>query len=147
MTEDQTNNSKLMWIIAGALVVIVALGVAYMWLNTKNTQDQDKELEQLVNTTPKPKPKVKAPPVAESVQAASEAVDEHALVKEDILREQVPQNASLAKEELARLEDIQKQLNDQDESLKGQHQDADKLIQLKEEQIKLLEQQMSAKNS
>lgn len=147
MTEDQTNNSKLMWIIVGALVVIVALGAAYMWLNTKNTQDQDKELEQLVNTTPKPKPKVKAPPVAESVQAASEAVDEHALVKEDILREQVPQNASLAKEELARLEDIQKQLNDQDESLKGQHQDADKLIQLKEEQIKLLEQQMSAKNS
>ncbi|QIO06959.1 hypothetical protein [Acinetobacter shaoyimingii] len=147
MTEDQTNNSKLMWVIVGALVVIVALGAAYMWLNTKNTQDQDKELEQLVNTTPKPKPKVKAPPVAESVQAASEAVDEHALVNEDILREQVPQNASLAKEELARLEDIQKQLNDQDESLKGQHQDADKLIQLKEEQIKLLEQQMSAKNS
>lgn len=144
MTEDQTNNSKLMWVIVGALVVIVALGAAYMWFSSDT---QDKELEQLVNSAPKPKPQAKAPPVAESVQAASEAVNDHALVKEDILQEQVPQNASLAKEEIARLEDIQKQLNDQDETLKGQHQDADKLIQLKEEQIKLLEEQMGVKNS
>lgn len=63
------------------------------------------------------------------------------LVNEDLLKERSPANAALAKEEIARLEDIQKQLQDQEANLKAQHQDADQLIKLKEEQILLLEKQ------
>ena len=143
MALDQINNSKLIWLIGGGLIIIVALGAAYFWLSSNS----EPEVQQVA--IPAPKPKVEAPPVVEPVmeQPASEAVDENALVKEDILKEQVPENASLAKEEIARLDDIQKQLNEQENSLKGQHVDADKLIQLKEEQIKLIEQQIAAKSS
>ncbi len=52
-------------------------------------------------------------------------------------------NAALAKEEVAKLDDIQNQLNDQRALLKQQHNDADELIKLKEEQIKILEAQLA----
>ena len=55
----------------------------------------------------------------------------------------MPENASLAKEEVAKLDDIQVQLNEQKATLDAQHSDADQLIQLKEEQIKLLEAQLA----
>ena len=57
----------------------------------------------------------------------------------------MPENAALAKEEIAKLEDIQSQLTEQEKTLKAQHTDADQLIKLKEEQIKLLEAQLSQK--
>ena len=47
------------------------------------------------------------------------------------------------KEEAAKLDDIQSQLKEQEDLLKAQHSDADQLIQLKEEQIKLLEAQLT----
>ena len=65
------------------------------------------------------------------------------LVEENITELPVPENASLAKEEIAKLDDIQSQLNDQETTLKQQHNDADELIKLKEEQIKLLEAQLA----
>lgn len=64
------------------------------------------------------------------------------LVEESILKAAVPNNESLAKEEIAKLDDIQHQLKDQKQELQAQHHDADTLIKLKEEQIKLLEAQL-----
>ena len=64
-----------------------------------------------------------------------------------MVKDEVPQNESLAKEEVARLDDIQKQLDEQAKILKSQHADADQLIKLKEEQIKLLEQQLSTQQN
>ena len=84
-----------------------------------------------------------ATPVEQS--AASETANVE-LVKESILKDKIPENTSLAKEEVAKLEDIQKQLDDQQQNLKSQHADADQLIKLKEEQIKLLQQQIAAQN-
>ena len=46
---------------------------------------------------------------------------------------------------MAKLDDIQSQLNEQEAMLKAQHADADELITLKEEQIKLLEAQLAQK--
>ena len=65
------------------------------------------------------------------------------LVTEDLLKAPVPENPALAKEEVAKLDDIQNQLNDQRALLKQQHNDADELIKLKEEQIKILEAQLA----
>ena len=81
-------------------------------------------------------------PAAESVTATDP--DTIQLVNEDLLNAAVPQDQSLAKEEVAKLEDIQTQLNDQQQMLSTQHSQADELIRLKEEQIQLLEAQLKA---
>ena len=67
------------------------------------------------------------------------------LVDESILKTATPNDPALAKEEMAKLEDIQTQLHDQENILKAQHNDADQLITLKEEQIKLIEAQLVQK--
>lgn len=143
---EQRNNSKLMWIIAGGLGAVIVLIAIFFWLN--NTSESTQIDEQLNQTTPAAKKvEATAPPVATPVEqsTASEAANVE-LVKESILKDKIPENASLAKEEVAKLEDIQKQLDDQQQNLKSQHADADQLIKLKEEQIKLLQQQMAAQN-
>ena len=81
-------------------------------------------------------------PAAESVTATDP--DTIQLVNEDLLNAAVPQDQSLAKEEVAKLEDIQTQLNDQQQMLSTQHSQVDELIRLKEEQIQLLEAQLKA---
>lgn len=140
MQLDTRNNSKLIWLIAGGLVIIIVLASALFWL--KADQDQTKTE---ATSTQKVPPKATAPPLAQPLEqtAASEATT-HTLVDETILTEPVSENESLAKEEIAKLEDIQKQLQDQQQSLESQHADADQLIKLKEEQLKLLEQQLAA---
>jgi hypothetical protein len=84
-----------------------------------------------------------APVTAQPAEQIASATNVE-LVNETILKDKVPENASLAKEEVAKLEDIQKQLDDQQQNLTSQHADADQLIKLKEEQIKILEQQLAA---
>lgn len=140
MQLDTRNNSKLIWLIAGGLVVIIALASALFWL--KADQDQTKTE---ATSTQKAPPQATAPLLAQPLEqtAASEATT-HTLVDKTILTEPVSENESLAKEEIAKLEDIQKQLQDQQQSLESQHADADQLIKLKEEQLKLLEQQLAA---
>ncbi|WP_353164352.1 hypothetical protein [Acinetobacter guillouiae] len=139
---EQRNNSKLMWIIAGGLGAVIILIAIFFWLN--NTSESTQINEPLNQTTPAAK-KVEATATPVEQSAASEAANVE-LVKESILKDKIPENASLAKEEVAKLEDIQKQLDDQQQNLKSQHADADQLIKLKEEQIKLLQQQMAAQN-
>ena len=132
---EQRNNSKLMWIIAGGLGAVIVLIAIFFWLN--NTSESTQINEQLNQTTPAAK-KVEAAATPVEQSAASETANVE-LVKASILKDKIPENASLAKEEVAKLEDIQKQLDDQQQNLKSQHADADQLIKLKEEQIKLLQ--------
>lgn len=141
MQVDQRNNPKLLMGIIGGLTVLIALFLAYQWLSS-STDGKSVHQEEMMATPAKP-------PVAVPIQtesAASTPVAETEtikLVEEDILESAVPENAALAKEEIAKLDDIQQQLNDQEKTLTQQHQDADELIQLKEEQIKLLEAQLA----
>ncbi len=135
MTRDYRENSKLIWIIAGGLIAIILLVIIYLWINN--------------STAPKVQPALKqnitAPPLAHPVEeTAASTSNAGTLVDEKILKDQVPKNASSAKEEIAKLEDIQQQLDEQQQMLNTQHADADQLIKLKEEQIKLLEQQLAA---
>ncbi|MCL6232383.1 hypothetical protein [Acinetobacter amyesii] len=141
MTEDQRHNPKLLVGIIGGLTLLIAIFFAYQWLSS-STADKSALQEEMVAAPAKP-------PVAVPVQSETEAsvpvaeTETLKLVEEDILDAAVPENASLAKEEIAKLNDIQQQLNDQEQSLKQQHSDADELIKLKEEQIKLLEAQLA----
>ena len=86
----------------------------------------------------KPKP---AEPLPSSEPLAENASSQQ-LVSENVLKEPVPAQESLAKEEVSKLEDIHRQLKDQEATLKAQHADADQLTKLKEEQVKLLEAQL-----
>ncbi len=141
MPVDQRNNPKLLVGIIGGLTVLIAVFLAYQWLSSSaetNTAHQ----EELAAAPAKP---AVATPVSTESESSAPAVETETikLVEDDLLDAPVPENASLAKEEIAKLDDIQQQLNEQETALKQQHGDADKLIKLKEEQIKLLEAQLA----
>ena len=141
MSLDRRNSSTLLLGIIGGLVAIIVLFLSYQWFFSSSSQ-----------TTPKQNEKSVANPTKAVTQAASEATppvttDEKTiqLVDEQLVKAPIPSNESLAKEEVAKLEDVQTQLKDQAVTLKAQHTDADNLIALKEEQIKLLEAQLAQK--
>lgn len=143
MTLDQRNSPTLLLGIIGGLVAIIVLFLAYQWFFSTSSEAIP-EHEAISLETP-------AKPVATEVKPteAEPVIDEKTiqLVDEKILKAPVPENESLLKEEVAKLDDIQSQLNDQESMLKTQHTDADDLIALKEEQIKLLEAQLKKSNS
>ncbi|QIO07929.1 restriction endonuclease subunit S domain-containing protein [Acinetobacter lanii] len=155
MSLDQANSGNLIWKIAGGLVVIVALAGTWIWMNA---EDPVQSNTTATTTTPIHATATPQPVEAESASTVVDntsnhatnsdisAVDEKALVNESILNEQIPAHSALAKEEIAKLDDIQAQLADQQKNLEAQQADADQLIELKQEQIKLLEQQLSAQN-
>ena len=143
MQRDQRNNPKLMWIIAAGLVVVILLIAVFFWLNSPSNKTATND--QLNTPITTEKTEVVTPPVAQAIEQTAASESNHIeLVNETILKDKVPENASLAKEEVAKLDDIQTQLGEQQQSLKSQHADADQLIKLKEEQIKILEQQLAA---
>jgi ATP-dependent exoDNAse (exonuclease V) alpha subunit len=87
-----------------------------------------------------------APATEMTATAASEVAAPIKLVEDTIIKDALPATDSLAKEEIYKLDDIHTQLKDQQQEIKQQHTDVDTLLQLKEEQIKLLESQLAAQN-
>lgn len=142
MSVGQINNSKLMWKISGGLSALLIITGAWMYLQTSNNQVDSNQIAHHTQT----KALNVEPAVVVKALAETTIKDENALVKASILEQDVPQNASLAKEEIAKLEDIQDQLRTQLNMLAEQEKNADKIIQLKEEQLKLLEAQLSVQN-
>lgn len=141
MTLDQRNSPKLLLGIMGGLVAIIALFLAYQWFFATSNETLPEHEGASLTAPAKPAAKAEKPaePLAQAEQKTIQLVDEK------ILKEAVPENEALAKEEVAKLDDIQSQLNKQESMLKAQHADADELIALKEEQIKLLEAQLAQK--
>lgn len=135
MTLDQRNSSKLLWAIIGGLIVIVLVMLSYQWMSQNQNAEATPEAE-LLSQPAAPAAKAKAEPAVQLEEVPQQ------LVSEDILKQPVATNATLAKEEMAKLEDLQAQLDDQAALLNAQHADADELIRLKEEQIQLLEAQL-----
>ena len=141
MSVEQRNNPKLLMGIMGALVTVVALVLLYQWLNASSGEAERMHQEDIA-AVPAAKPAAKTEEDTAAAKAP-ETIEAKALVSDQLLDAPVPENASLAKEEVAKLDDIQVQLNEQKATLDAQHSDADQLIQLKEEQIKLLEAQLA----
>ena len=135
MTEDQRHNPKLLWAIAGGLIVVIIAVFIFQWMGES---DNTAPIETAATTAPAAK---SAPAEATPLQDDEAAPKQ--LVTEDLLKAPVPENPALAKEEVAKLDDIQNQLYDQHTLLKQQHNDSDELIKLKEEQIKILEAQLA----
>lgn len=141
MSVEQRNNPKLLMGIMGALVTVVALVLLYQWLNASSGEAERIHQEDIA-AVPAAKPAAKTEEDTAAAKAP-ETIEAKALVSNQLLDAPVPENASLAKEEVAKLDDIQVQFNEQKATLDAQHSDADQLIQLKEEQIKLLEAQLA----
>ena len=150
MTQEQSNNSKLLWGLIVTIAVVIALFVAFQWLNSDSDEDV---VETPTTMVAEPQPEVVEVPAPVELQpVASEPsaapIESVHLVNDDVLKAPVPESEVLAKEEVSKLEDIQSQLNQQEKTLKEQHATADDLIKLKEEQIALLEAQLAtSKNS
>jgi phospholipid N-methyltransferase len=133
----QRESSKLLWGIISGLILIVVLAFAYFNFNSRiDTSTEQVPSSESVSEIVSSEIIVENTPV-------SEANTSTALISEDVLKAPISDNPSLAKEEVAKLDDVQAQLKDQEKILEEQHADADQIIKLKEEQIKLLEAQLA----
>ena len=139
MSTYQTQNSRLLWMIIGGISVVVVLFLAIQWFLSQKDQQSTTTATQPAATV-----KQQTAVTAEPTAASSEVTEPIQLVEESIIKDPLPANDSLAKEEIAKLDDIHQQLKDQQQELKQQHDDVDALLKLKEEQVKLLEAQIAA---
>lgn len=137
------SNSFLLWIIVGVLFAIcLAVFVWQSWFVTAPTTKIPATAQHKTQAPPMAQPVASSEPITTASEPKTTQPTKN-LVDDSVLKQPVPENPSLAKEEVSKLEDIQKQLKHQEATLKAQHSDADKLIRLKQEQIKLLEQQLA----
>ena len=144
MTQSKPNQSYLIWWILGVLSIFTLGITAYFYWTEPAQQNEQAQQSHAQKTTQKNLTHEQATIGASNVTTQGmDASSNTALVDEKIIEQTIPQNESLAKDELAKLKDIQTQLDQQTMSLNAQHQDADQLIKLKQEQIKLLEAQLA----
>lgn len=137
------SNSFLLWIIVGVLFAIcLAVFVWQSWFVTAPTTKIPATAQHKTQAPPMAQPVASSEPITTASEPKTTQPTKN-LVDDSVLKQPVPENPSLAKEEVSKLEDIQKQLKHQEATLKAQHSDSDKLIRLKQEQIKLLEQQLA----
>ena len=144
MSVDQANQSNLIWKISGALSAMIIVAAAFMYLQSKNEPTAVKQTPPAIQK--KPAEQEVVPVQVEEAASQPTVEDTKALVNESILKDEVPTNPSLAKEEISKLEDIQDQLLTQQTMLVEQEKNAEELIKLKEEQIQILEEQLIASN-
>lgn len=144
MTQSKPNQSYLIWWILGVLSIFTLGITAYFYWTEPAQQNEQAQQSRAQKTTQKNLTHEQATIGASNVTTQGmDASSNTALVDEKIIEQAIPQNESLVKDELAKLKDIQTQLDQQTMSLNAQHQDADQLIKLKQEQIKLLEAQLA----
>lgn len=143
MSSYQNENSKLLWMIIGGISVVVVLIFAIQWFFSEKHQETSiTSIQPTIEKTVTPS----VTATTESAEVANETPAPIQLVEESIVKEPIPANDTLAKEEITKLDDIHQQLKDQQQDLKQQHTDVDTLLKLKEDQVKLLEAQLAAQN-
>lgn len=135
MQNNKKHGNLLLWIVITVLIVLCL--ALFLWQNFSTSSSKTKPTPVPATIASTQKTPTKHPEPASAPQTP------HTLVNDDINQQPIPQNSALTQEEIDKLNDIQKQLKAQQHTLQAQHQDADKLIQLKEEQIKLLEKQLA----
>ncbi|MGA6137176.1 hypothetical protein ACPER7_12845 [Acinetobacter dispersus] len=146
MSTYQTENSKLLWMIIAGMSVVVVLFLAVQWFLAQKDQQTSTTVTQPVATKNVAAPSEQTTTAAEETTATPDVAEPIQLVEASIIKEPIPANDTLAKEEIAKLDDIHQQLQDQQHDLKQQNSDVDTLLKLKEDQIKLLEAQIAAQN-
>lgn len=136
------SSSLLWWIVAVLTVIIIAVSSSLFFSENSALQSHH----------PQDMPTSNALALAAHQDAASQptppptqfkTTPNRILVEEDLLNQAIPENLSLAQEEIDTQLDIQQQLIEQEKVLQQQNLTADELIRLKQQQIHLLEQQLA----
>lgn len=135
MVAKATSNKKLILIVIALFLALTTL--IYLYFQNKSapaTSNQTNHAgEKNTTSTPASLPE---PEKNTDIFAA--------LIDDELLTQPIPEDQALIKDELGQLNDIQQQLNEQKELLEQQHQDADKLLELKEQQLAELERELKA---
>lgn len=122
------------WLIA--VVVLIMLGVALvLWMRTTPLMPRPPMVPHMTHLTGTHKQPVPAVPVSPAPATASASGTSSAQVQANLLKQPLPRDPALVRDELAQLDAMQQQLTEQRKLLEQQHQDADQLIQLKEAQL------------
>lgn len=133
----QKNRPKLLLSLVVGLIVSILFFWADQWFFSHSTLSPVEAPHSAQSTT------ASDVSPAQSPEAHLDAQPPIQLVNNDLLKQPISNNSVLAQEEVAKLEELQHQLDQQQSMLQAQHEDANQLIQLKQEQIKLLEAQLN----
>lgn len=143
------NSNKTLWIIIGVICLVVLAIAAYIGL-------QDNQPSKSATTTEESAVRPleerslndeQLTDIAKQSTTQTEQMQENseefaALVDESLVEQPIAEDQALQNDEIAQLEEVQKQLAEQKDLLEQQHQDADKLLELKEQQLAELEAQL-----
>ena len=147
MSSEQSN--KTLWIIIGVICLVVLAIAAYIGLQDNQpaksaTTTEESAVRPLEERSLNDE---QLTDIAKQSTTQTEQMQENseefaALVDESLVEQPIAEDQALQKDEIAQLEEVQKQLAEQKDLLEQQHQDADKLLELKEQQLAELEAQL-----
>ena len=138
---DTIKKNRLILGIAGGILLVIIIGaIAVMYLMQEPAPKTPAKPAATPTQAAAPAPE----PPAEAAPTEEEHTDFASLVDDTLLEQPLPEDAALVKDELVQLQDIDNQLNEQKTLLEQQHMDADKLLELKEQQLAALEKQLAA---
>ena len=147
MSSEQSN--KTLWIIIGVICLVVLAIATYIGLQDNQpaksaTTTEESAVRPLEERSLNDE---QLTDIAKQSTTQTEQMQENseefaALVDESLVEQPIAEDHALQKDEIAQLEEVQNQLAEQKDLLEQQHQDADKLLELKEQQLAELEAQL-----
>ena len=146
------NSNKNLWIIIGVICLVVLAIATYIGLQD-NQPAKSATADEASSARPLEEHGLSEEQLTDIAKQSTEQTEQMqenseefvALVDDSLVEQPIAEDQALQKDEIAQLEEIQKQLGEQKDLLEQQHQDADKLLELKEQQLAALEAQL--KNS
>lgn len=143
------NSNKNLWIIIGVICLVVLAIATYIGLQDNQpaksaTTTEESAVRPLEERSLNDE---QLTDIAKQSTTQTEQMQENseefaALVDESLVEQPIAEDHALQKDEIAQLEEVQNQLAEQKDLLEQQHQDADKLLELKEQQLAELEAQL-----
>ena len=143
------NSNKNLWIIIGVICIIVFAIAVYVGLQD-NQPAKSATADEASSARPLEEHGLSEEQLTDIAKQSTEQTEQMqenseefaALVDDSLVEQPIAEDQALQKDEIAQLEEIQKQLGEQKDLLEQQHQDADKLLELKEQQLAALEAQL-----
>ena len=143
------NSNKNLWIIIGVICIVVLAIAAYVGLQD-NQPAKSATADKASSARPLEEHGLSEEQLTDIAKQSTEQTEQMqenseefaALVDDSLVEQPIAEDQALQKDEIAQLEEIQKQLGEQKDLLEQQHQDADKLLELKEQQLAELEAQL-----
>ncbi|MCJ8145444.1 hypothetical protein MKI79_00665 [Acinetobacter sp. A3.8] len=143
------NSNKNLWIIIGVICIVVLAIAAYVGLQD-NQPAKSATADKASSARPLEEHGLSEEQLTDIAKQSTEQTEQMqenseefaALVDDSLVEQPIAEDQALQKDEIAQLEEVQKQLGEQKVLLEQQHQDADKLLELKEQQLAELEAQL-----